>query len=392
MKQSKGFTLIELLAVIVVLAVVALIAIPVILNVIDKANMGALKDSAYGIIDSAEIYLAKNLGKKGTEIEFKCSNNKCEELVCENDTCTVKPNGEVINYKGTVDEGRIKLYRDGKVSVCIEKDSNAASKKVSDKEVTVSEGNCNYDDDYSIDENVSLKKYNDLKDELNAELADLEAELAELKTLGNATANDIRQGKTAVVQGVEITGTMVDKTPEVNALKSVGNATTNDIRLGKTALVQGVEVIGTMVDRTAELNALKSKGNASASDIIKGKTAVVRGTEITGTMEAGAVYYLGTATTYNIKNMFPNIDYTSLTASNFLVVSQGSGESHVSNGSEQTCWLRAYTYGSSVSYDNTTGQVTINRASSKANCSQNVTRYFTAHTYLVTGTITDVTS
>lgn len=104
------------------------------------------------------------------------------------------------------------------------------------------------------------------------------------------------------------------------------------------------------------------------------------------------VYYLGTATTYNIKTMFPNIDYTSLTASNFLVVSQGSGESHVSNGSEQTCWLRAYTYGSSVSYDNTTGQVTINRASSKANCSQNVTRYFTAHTYLVTGTITDVTS
>lgn len=104
------------------------------------------------------------------------------------------------------------------------------------------------------------------------------------------------------------------------------------------------------------------------------------------------VYYLGTATTYNIQNMFPDIDYTSLTASNFLVVSQGSGESHVSNGSEQTCWLRAYTYGSSVSYDNTTGQVTINRASSKANCSQNVTRYFTAHTYLVTGTITDVTS
>ena len=50
MKRNKGFTLIELLAVIVILAIIALIAVPVVMNIIDKANKSAFKDSAYGIL------------------------------------------------------------------------------------------------------------------------------------------------------------------------------------------------------------------------------------------------------------------------------------------------------------------------------------------------------
>ena len=57
-KRTKGFTLIELLAVIVILAIIALIAVPVILNIIDKANKSAFKDSAYGVIQAAEYYYA----------------------------------------------------------------------------------------------------------------------------------------------------------------------------------------------------------------------------------------------------------------------------------------------------------------------------------------------
>lgn len=67
MTNKKGFTLVELLAVIVVLAIIALIAIPVITSVIDKAKLGALKDSGYGILDAAEMYLAKNMSKGITD-------------------------------------------------------------------------------------------------------------------------------------------------------------------------------------------------------------------------------------------------------------------------------------------------------------------------------------
>lgn len=58
--KKKGFTLVELLAVIVILAIIAVISVPVILGVIDNSKKGAFKNSFYGIIDSAELYLAKN--------------------------------------------------------------------------------------------------------------------------------------------------------------------------------------------------------------------------------------------------------------------------------------------------------------------------------------------
>lgn len=148
--NREGFTLIELLAVIVVLAVVALIAVPIILSVIDKAEKGALKDSAYGIIESGQLYYAKNLKQGLKTTEFKCSNNKCEEIECVDDTCDIKENGEVISYKGSVDDGRMKLYSDGKISVCIENGKYAAAKLANEKEVVVNEGTCNYTDNYSI--------------------------------------------------------------------------------------------------------------------------------------------------------------------------------------------------------------------------------------------------
>lgn len=148
--NKKGFTLIELLAVIVILAIIALIATPIILNVIDKAEKGALKDSAYGIIESGQLYYAKNLKQDLKTIEFKCSNNKCEEIECVDDTCDIKENGEVISYKGSVDDGRMKLYSDGKISICIENGKYAAAKLANEKEVVVNEGTCNYTDNYSV--------------------------------------------------------------------------------------------------------------------------------------------------------------------------------------------------------------------------------------------------
>ena len=67
--KKKGFTLIELLAVIVILAVIALISVPILLNVISTSKLGAIKNSANGILSAADVYLASNLknGIDGTK-------------------------------------------------------------------------------------------------------------------------------------------------------------------------------------------------------------------------------------------------------------------------------------------------------------------------------------
>ena len=59
--NKKGFTLIELLAVIVILAIIALIAVPIILNILTKARKSAAQDTAYSILNAAELYYAEAL-------------------------------------------------------------------------------------------------------------------------------------------------------------------------------------------------------------------------------------------------------------------------------------------------------------------------------------------
>ncbi len=78
--KRKGFTLIELLAVIVILAVVALISMPLVLNTIDKARMGAFKATANNVKDSAEYYQEKGL-MNGTlhECEYFSFDKNVEE-------------------------------------------------------------------------------------------------------------------------------------------------------------------------------------------------------------------------------------------------------------------------------------------------------------------------
>lgn len=61
MKKNKGFTLIELLAIIVILAIIAVITVPIILDVIDNAKRGSIKDSAYGYKDAVNKYYVSEL-------------------------------------------------------------------------------------------------------------------------------------------------------------------------------------------------------------------------------------------------------------------------------------------------------------------------------------------
>ena len=137
MKQ-RGFTLIELLAVIVVLAVIAIIAVPVILNVIDKAEKGAFEDTAYGIIDSGEMFFANNIVKTGEtkdRYDFEIQSNK---FLYKEDT------SKSLAFKGKMPKtGMLQINSNGKVAIAICNDSFCACKSTSELKVTVKDTNCN---------------------------------------------------------------------------------------------------------------------------------------------------------------------------------------------------------------------------------------------------------
>ena len=107
--KRKGFTLIELLGVIVVLAVIAIITTPVILGVIEKSKKESYRNSIYGIMESANIYLANHLTSIGKtkEIAFTCNGINCSN-----------EEGEILDFKGTVPKsGTFYLNGAGEVTV-----------------------------------------------------------------------------------------------------------------------------------------------------------------------------------------------------------------------------------------------------------------------------------
>ena len=107
--KRKGFTLIELLGVIVVLAVIAIITTPVILGVIEKSKKESYRNSIYGIMESANIYLASHLTNIGKtkEIAFTCNGINCSN-----------EEGDSLDFKGTVPKsGTFYLNGTGEVTV-----------------------------------------------------------------------------------------------------------------------------------------------------------------------------------------------------------------------------------------------------------------------------------
>ena len=189
MRNKKGFTLIELLAVIVILAIIAVVTIPMIMNVIEKAKKGALEDSAYGLIESANLYYSENVKEITSPVTFDYANG---EQISESK----------LKYKGKIENGKLILNTDGKVVLCIDNGKNYAYKELNDNKVTTGNGTCSYDGETGTFEILS-----DVES-LNQEKRELQEEITRLSSIGNATAEDILMGKTALVQGQEVVGNL----------------------------------------------------------------------------------------------------------------------------------------------------------------------------------------
>jgi len=151
-RNKKGFTLIELLAVIVILAIIALIAVPVIMNIIDKANKSAFKDTAYGIISAGELYFAERQLDLNGMIEEKTF---------------IFPTNE-IDIKGEVPAGTIlKVNTKGQISLVTSNGRYCITKGYEDTDVTVTEGVENCKIKFKLTQNainsfnsiLNLKKY-----------------------------------------------------------------------------------------------------------------------------------------------------------------------------------------------------------------------------------------
>ena len=269
--KKKGFTLVELLAVIVILAIIALIATPMIIGVIEKAKIGALKSSVDGLVESANLYYAQ----KQLKNDFQTTEFSCESTGCKNEN-------EILEIKGKVDYGKIKIYSDGKISICVENEKNAAIKLAESDSVEVKTGSCNVvGDTYTIDELVSLNKYNELKEKYDA----LGEENSELKAVGDATSEEIIENKKVLVNGKEVVGTM----PNIGRI-------TKSLNAGDSYTIEKGYHDGTGVISANSLSS-QTSGTATASQILSGKTAWVNGTKITGSIAslAATTYTPGTS-------------------------------------------------------------------------------------------------
>jgi hypothetical protein len=119
--------------------------------------------------------------------------------------------------------------------------------------------------------NNTLKKYGERINTVDKTIEKIRTDLENVKKVGNATSTDILAGKTALVKGKLVTGSI----PNNGALNQA-------LKAGETFTIpSGYTTGGTITAPTLES---QTPGNATAAQILKDKTAWVNGSKITGSM------------------------------------------------------------------------------------------------------------
>ena len=212
----------------------------------------------------------------------------------------------------------MKIFNDGEIIACFQRDTWYAVKNINDNEVTFGEGKCEYNEESNSYDTIALVS-KEMVDELQEQLDAKDAELTALKSKGNATKEEILESKKAVVKGTEITGTMPNKGALSQSLTAGASLT----------LAPGYYSGGTITSNTLES---QTAGTATAAQIESGYTAWVNGDKVTGTYvpkdvstgykllaAIGTPGYTGVTTSYTVTEA----NRSSLVASDFLVLSNG---------------------------------------------------------------------
>ncbi len=142
--EKKGFTLIELLAVIVILAVIALIATGSIIQIIDRAEKGALEDSAYGIIEAGNVFYIDHI----LPATNKGNSDRYSFEIIENKFVNVKNKEEKLAFKGSMPKtGKLQINANGDTAIAICNRKYCACKSISETKVIVQKQGCEIDEE-----------------------------------------------------------------------------------------------------------------------------------------------------------------------------------------------------------------------------------------------------
>ena len=241
--KRKGFTLIELLAVIVVLAVIAIITTPVILGVIEKSKKESYRNSIYGIMESANIYLANHLTNIGKtkEIAFTCNGINCSN-----------EEGDSLDFKGTVPKSGT-FYLNGAGEVTVESVYNGKyyANTVDDKvEIT--------------EEDTTLSRA-----ELTNMVKELQQEVKQLKTQvqqSNQNTSNIAALQTKHDSDV----TSIWNKVGTEDLSSISNGSISKILINQNKLISDLNKLVTnnqsnVTNMTSQMNNLNSKLDSKAN-------------------------------------------------------------------------------------------------------------------------------
>lgn len=232
--KNKGFTLIEILSTLVILAIITVIAVPIIAGVITKVKLGALKSSAYGLMESGDLYYSMYLNQD--DIRFNIDDN----IMTSNDT------DKILDYKGVVKSGMVVLTSAGKIALCISDGTHSVYKNYNDKDVKeLSNKVCTipsnsyvvHIDDEPTLTNLDNSELSDLVDRLNRKIANIETNKADQARFDEVLAmvNNARTlaSSSASKEDVELISTIVTgvKQNAINLLSETDNMKTNIDRL-----------------------------------------------------------------------------------------------------------------------------------------------------------------
>lgn len=180
------------------------------------------------------------------------------------------------------------------------------------------------------------------------------------------------------------------------------DAAAAQILSGKKAGVKGNVVTGTMVNRagtTVQAAAVTQDDDNTYFAVPEAAYYDKNSKIATANSNLSEVYYLGTSTSYNLATLLPNIDYTKLTADNFIVSVNSMPSVRTNTWTNGTCHPYARTTGLSVSksYNKDTGKLSIS-ASQRIYATSGDNNSDVAHVdqscsfkvYLVTGSIKSV--